>query len=84
MRLKLIISILIVLVLLYLINTFIGFIPISETCCTGENCIEENQCNLRYPQIPTQTTLNLTLEIFFIALLIFYIYLHLKEKKKNK
>ncbi|MBT3577186.1 hypothetical protein HN499_00065, partial [archaeon] len=54
MRRSLILA-LIILLLVYLVGiSLTGFVPIGETCCTGMDCPEEDQCIYQYPKTPIQ------------------------------
>jgi hypothetical protein len=81
MRRSLILA-LILLLLVYLVGiSLTGFVPIGETCCTGEDCPEENQCNYQYPKVPIQNNVNIFLEVLAIALIVLYFYLTIQKKK---
>ena len=71
--------------ILYFIGASLtGLVPLEETCCTGEDCTEENKCTFSYPQAPAQTTINIALEIIAIALILIYLFIKLQEKKSKK
>jgi hypothetical protein len=71
-----------ILLLVYLIGiSLTGFVPIAETCCIGEDCPEENQCNYQYPKAPVQNNVNIFLETLAIALIVLYIFLTIQKKK---
>lgn len=75
---------LIIILFVYLIGVSLtGFVPIGETCCTGEDCDEESKCSFAQPKVPTQNTINILVEVFLIALVALYFYLIIKQRYKN-
>lgn len=84
MKKGIIFTLILLLAVYFLGFSFTGFVPLGETCCTGENCDEDSRCTYSQPKIPPQNILNIILEIATVALIFAYIYVDLQQKKKNK
>jgi hypothetical protein len=84
MKKTIIITIFLLLLVYFIGVSLTGFVPLAETCCIGEDCIEDNECSFQNPQIPPQTNLNIVLEILALTLIVLYIIINLQQNKKNK
>lgn len=81
MKRSIILALIIILLVYFIGISITGFVPIGETCCTGEDCLEENQCSFQYPKAPVQNNINILLEVLVIALMVLYVILTIREKR---